>query len=86
MTTLTKSIEAAREHLEYAAKSSTGSSWKDRYICKALAALPDSPKSEDEIYKIVYKIIDAPHAGAITKANLVVKALRAENCLYVKED
>lgn len=82
--TLTKAIEAAREHMKNALNFEY-----DHTNCakQALAALPAKPKSEDGIEGIINKASIAC-CGTIPYPDLtraIISALKAANCLYVEE-
>lgn len=80
---LTKAIEAAREALSDSTIYNPMGTVNR--IEKALAALPDKPMTEDEIAKIIQRIVKMDFGSGIT-AHKIIEALKAANVLYVEDE
>lgn len=93
--TLAKAIEAARESLTLVEDcfrlSKEGKPVPQQHlrdVCSgALAALPDKPMTEDEIFEVIMSSNEWNDGGCILPDNArkIIRALKAANVLYVED-
>lgn len=87
----TKAIEAAREALAGLSLSLSldadlrGYTGLSKKVDKALAALPVKPMTEEEIERTIVTCINTGRYTEYQVARMIIRALKAHNCLYVED-